>query len=78
MTYNTVIAQTGANVNTFFNADYSWLDGSGEISNNYVDPTGMSDSISDWATVVGGTGPNSDNFTISNNIDMLAAATLSK
>lgn len=77
MTYNTVIAQSDASVNTFFNADYSWLDGTGNVENNYVDPTGMSDGIDDWVTIVGGTGSYSDNFTISNNIDMNSGATLS-
>lgn len=74
MTYNTVIAATqvsGGGVNTFFNCDYSWLTGTGLVSNNFCDPTGINDGINDWVTIVSGSGGQPNTFTGSGNMNML-------
>lgn len=79
MTYNTVIAPvqvSGGGVNTFFNADYSWLKGQGIVSNNYCDPTGLVFGIAQWVTIVSGSGGQSDTYTGSGNINMVTGAAM--
>jgi len=73
---NVMVAAPNTNViNTFVNSDMSWLNGTLTVGSNYIDPTGLQ-TLANWLTPVGGTGPYTGTVTCSTNINMLTGAQL--
>jgi hypothetical protein len=73
MSSNTAVMKT--NVNYAFIVDTTWLNGTGSLRDNYVDPTGV---VGSWAFVgnYGANGPYSGTVSKSGNINMLDGSAL--